>query len=93
MQTHEADLDDDVRVVRPNGTTLSGTVIGVSETPKSRQEISDIISNDWIFNEVAKSEYNYYILVEVDGQLKKDDMVQAVITTDHVVPIALVLDP
>lgn len=93
MQTHEADTGDDVRVVRPNGTTLIGTVVGVSETPHSRQELSDIIDSDWIFNEVAKSDYNYYVTVEVQGLLKKNDLIEAVVTTDVVTPIALILDP
>jgi len=93
MQAHEADTGDDVRVVRPNGTTLTGKVIGVSDTPYSRQEMSHIIENDWIFNEVAKTEYNYYVTVEVTGQLRKNDLIEAVITTNVVTPIALILDP
>ena len=93
MQTHDADLNDDVRIVRPNGSTLSGKVTDVSDTPLSRQELSDVINSDWIYYEIVQSEYNYTVTVEVSGQLKQDDLVQAVITTDHVVPIALILDP
>ena len=93
MQAHAAETGDDVRVVRPNGTTLTGKVVGVSDTPQSRGELSEIIESDWIFNEVATSEYNYYVTVEVEGQLKKNDLIEAVITTRIVTPIALILDP
>ena len=93
MQKHEAAPEDDVQVIRPNGETLRGKIVSVSDTPHSRHEMSDIINSDWVFNEVAGTEYNYYITVEVNGQLKQDDMVKAVITVDHVVPIALINDP
>ena len=92
MQEREAAEGDDVRVIRPNGETLLGKIVRVSDTPHSRQEMSDIIKNDWIFSEVARAEYNYYVTVQVSGQLKQDDMVEAVITVDHVVPIALIND-
>ena len=68
-------------------------MVGVSDTPQSRGELSEIIESDWIFNEVATSEYNYYVTVEVEGQLKKNDLIEAVITTRIVTPIALILDP
>lgn len=93
MQAHEAAAGDSVRVERPNGSTLTGTVIEVSQNPYSRQELSGIIESDWIFNEVANDDYNYYVTVKVDDQLKKNDLVRAVITTDVVAPIALILDP
>ena len=93
MQSHETKANDDVRVVRPNGSTLLGKVISVSDTPHSREEMSHIIDNDWIFNEVANASYNYYVNVEVNGQLNKNDMVEGVITVDNVSPITLFANP
>ena len=93
MQTHGAKPDDAVRVERPNGSILLGKVLGVSDTPHSREEMSQIIDSDWIFAEVSDANYNYYITVEVNGQLKKDDMLEGVITVDNVSPIELFANP
>lgn len=90
MQTHPAEVGDELRVVRPNGSSLLGRVTSVSDTPLSRQEMSDMISNDWIYAEMATSEYNYYITAQVYGHLRKEDIVDAVITVNHVVPFELI---
>ena len=91
MQTYQADEEDDVRVIQPDGGILLGKVVGVSDKPYSREELSPIIESDWVFNEVVAAEYNYYILVELDAPLQEEDLVDAVITVDHVRPIALMI--
>jgi hypothetical protein len=80
-----------VRVIQPNGSILLGEVIGVSDKPYSLPELSSLIESDWVFNEVLSGDYNYYIIVELDAQLQEEDMVDAVITVDHVRPIALMI--
>lgn len=93
MQTYETDQGDDVRVTQPNGGILRGEVVGISDNPQSLQELADIIQSDWVYKEVATAEYNYYITVEVNSPLEREDLVDAVITVDHVRPIFLMLNP
>lgn len=93
MQTYETDQGDDVRVTQPNGGILRGKVVDVSDKPHSLGEMSTIIESDWVFNELAAAEYNYYITVELNAPLQKEDLVEAVITVDHVRPIVLMIDP
>lgn len=93
MQTYETDQGDDVRVTQPNGGILRGKVVGVSDKPHSQEEMSNIIESDWVFNEVAKADYNYYVTVKVNSPLQKEDLVEAVITVDHVRPIVLMINP
>ena len=80
-----------MRVIQPNGSILLGEVFGVSDKPYSLAELSSLIESDWVFNEVLSGDYNYYIIVELDAQLQEEDMVDAVITVDHVRPIALMI--
>ena len=93
MQTYKADSGDDVRVTQPNGGILRGKVVDVSTKPHSLEEMSGIIESDWVFNEVARADYNYYVTVTVNSPLQKEDLVEAVITVDHVRPIVLMIDP
>ena len=82
-----------MRVTQPNGDILLGKVVGISDNPQSLQELADIIQSDWVYKEVATAEYNYYITVEVNSPLEREDLVDAVITVDHVRPIFLMLNP
>lgn len=93
MQTYKADQGNDVRVTRPDGEILLGKVVGISDDPHSQKEMGNIIKSDWVFKEVAEAEYNYYITVDMDGQLQKEDLVDAVITVEHVRPIVMMLEP
>lgn len=93
MQRHEPKPGNDVRVTQPNGDILLGKVVGISDNPQSLQELADIIQSDWVYKEVATAEYNYYITVEVNSPLEREDLVDAVITVDHVRPIFLMLNP
>lgn len=92
MQTREIDPGDAVRVTRPTGVTIRGTVRDVSAAPLTLEELSGIVDNDWIFHEVQAGDYNYCIDVELESDLKQDEMVDAVITVEHVRPIALLLE-
>ena len=93
MQRHKPKPGNDVRVTQPNGDILLGKVVGISDNPQSLQELADIIQSDWVYKEVATAEYNYYITVEVNSPLEREDLVDAVITVDHVRPIFLMLNP
>ena len=93
MQRHRPEKRDDVRVTQPNGGKLLGKVIGVSENPHSQQELADIIQSDWVYKELATEEYNYSITVSLNAPLAKEDLVDAVVTVDHVRPIFLMLNP
>ena len=93
MQKHKVEVGDFVRVTRPNGEALQGKITEVSSTPMSQGELSEIIDDDWLLEEVSASEYNYYLYAEVNGSLEAADLLDAVITVDNVRPIMLLVNP
>ena len=93
MQKHKVEAGDFVRVTRPNGEALQGKITEVSNTPMSQAELSEIIDDDWLLEEVSASEYNYYLYAEVSGSLEAADLLDAVITVDNVRPIMLLVNP
>jgi hypothetical protein len=93
MQKYKIEVGDSVRVTRPNGEALQGKIIEVSSTPMSQGELSEIINDDWLLEEVSASDYNYYLYAKTDGSLDAADLLDAVITVDNVQPIMLLVNP
>jgi len=93
MQTHRVTEGDTVRVTRPSGEALLGKITEVSKTPMSEAELSTYIEDDWLLKEVSAADYNYYMTAEVDGTLEAADLLDAVITVEHVRPIMLMIRP
>lgn len=93
MQQHKVVEGDSVRVTRPNGEALQGKIIEVSKMPMSQAELSEVLNDDWLLQEVSASDYNYYLYAELDGSMEAADLLDAVITVDNVRPIKLLVNP
>jgi hypothetical protein len=59
----------------------------------SQGELSEIINDDWLLEEVSASDDNYYLYAKTDGSLDAADLLDAVITVDNVQPIMLLVNP
>lgn len=81
----------DVNVTLPDGTSVPGTVIAVSQNPYSEEEIRSGIAYDWIAENVIPSTYAYEILITTDESLTSDLVATVAITTDEVKPIQFIL--
>lgn len=70
-----------------------GIVTSVSETPLSTKEASQGIGSDYTVYELKLSDWNYLVVIEVDGlSATEGALVPVVITAEEVAPISFLVN-
>ncbi|MBO4352681.1 MAG: hypothetical protein J5818_04220 [Eggerthellaceae bacterium] len=68
------------------------TIDSVSTTPVSSKEAGALVRDDYTRSMLALEDWNYPVHVTMDNMPAEGTLVQIVITTDEVAPIAFLLD-
>lgn len=71
----------------PDGTSSSGTVTQISEIPYSAEEISMTLENDWMVENIIRSNYAYEVVIKTEEPLRTGVLADATIVTALVKPI------
>ena len=77
------------------GNPANGTVVDVSKTPYSAEEIKDTLKSDWIDSNLVSSQYSYAVTIRLDNdsaQLPSDTLARVSVTTAEIKPISFILN-
>lgn len=77
------------------GNSINGTVVNVSKTPYSAEEIKNTLKSDWIKSNLVSSQYSYAVTIRLDNdsaQLPSDTLARVSVITAELKPISFILN-
>jgi hypothetical protein len=78
-----------------SGKPVNGTVVDISKTPYSAEEITKTLKNDWIESNIVDSKYAYAVTIRLDedsAQIPSDTLADVSLITAELKPINFIFN-